>query len=979
MKTASVARLGHRASHLLAIFVLASVAQGAFARPVSAEEDSWSPRAPLPTPRRLLAAAVEKGVIYTFGGCGSPCFDPPLHTSTFEETRLEVFENGAWSVRRPIPAILFGAAAAAPGDGKIYVFGGFVTGGEAYEYTPQTDTWSRKAPMPTPRHGLAAVALNGKVYVLGGSNGSAATGALEVYDPALNSWRRLAPMPTPRVFLAAAAVNGKIYAIGGSPDCCGNSRTDVVEVYNPGSDSWRRAAPLPVALQVSAAAEVNGKIYVLGGFIPGSGVQGSTFEYDPVMDRWTSRSPMPEPRDQAPAVVLRGVVHVLGGSVDCHCHARATHDGYTPPPPPPPLTADLEIKKKSVPPGPVCPGETVHYTIRVTNLGPAAVSGATVTDDLEATGLQGIRWCRKPDCKPSHAGNLLDTVSLAANESVIYEAVGTVALTATGTIANTAEVHPPLSPGDSDSHNNSSMATNPIVPCSVSITKTANRSTAAPGDELVYQIAIRNLRSAPVQATVTDELAATGLTAIRWCRGAVCGAGNLAETVELPANGTVAYEVTGTVPCLCGKTRIDNRACVTVPGQPEVCDSSTVPILPAPGGDLELAVTGPGDLTDCGALPYTFTVTNRGPGIACGAVLQVQPPAGSAIVAISSPCAGLPCGLGDIGPGSRIEVTGTFSVPAGLRCPTAFSTTASVSACGGGAESAFETKVPCVLAVTKSDGRDTASPGDSILYAIGVKNQGCAAVSGAEVADAFPAGLENVLWCRGTDCTPPSLPAPLVPLMDTLDLPAGGTETYRAAGTVAPMFSGTLRNTVTVSPPGGAPVSATDETRVVPTPGLTAFCKRISGSPFEGGTITKIFVISNGGPAIQGDNPGPEFVDVLPPGLTLVGATASSGTVTTAANTVSWNGAIPVGGMVTVQIMASVDAGTLGMTICNGATTHFDADGDGVNESSRPTPAPCCFRVLQLPLIPSLSGPGLAVLALLLAALAFIRLRRRGA
>jgi hypothetical protein len=96
---------------------------------------------------------------------------------------------------------------------------------------------------------------------------------------------------------------------------------------------------------------------------------------------------------------------------------------------------------------------------------------------------------------------------------------------------------------------------------------------------------------------------------------------------------------------------------------------------------------------------------------------------------------------------------------------------------------------------------------------------------------------------------------------------------------------------------------------------------------------------------------------------------------------VSWNGSIPGGGTVTVQIMASIDAGTQGMRICNGATTFFDANGDGVNESSRPTPVPCCLEVLPpgaVPPIPSLSGPGLAALALLLSTLALVRLRRRG-
>ncbi|HEY4564678.1 MAG TPA: IPTL-CTERM sorting domain-containing protein, partial [Thermoanaerobaculia bacterium] len=133
------------------------------------------------------------------------------------------------------------------------------------------------------------------------------------------------------------------------------------------------------------------------------------------------------------------------------------------------------------------------------------------------------------------------------------------------------------------------------------------------------------------------------------------------------------------------------------------------------------------------------------------------------------------------------------------------------------------------------------------------------------------------------------------------------------------------------------------------------------------------------------DNPGDEFTDTLPAGLTLTGASATSGVAATSGNTATWNGAIPAGGSVTISITANIDPGTAGMTLCNQATIAYDADGDGTNESigfsddpDEPGPAdPCCFRVLFMKEIPALSGDGLAALALLLAGLAVLRLRRR--
>jgi uncharacterized repeat protein (TIGR01451 family) len=863
METAPSARRLCRVS-ASPLSILVGVALCALAGPALGQGDSWSRLDEMSVPRRLLAAAAEGGKIHTFGGCGSPCFAPPLHTSTFEETRVEVYDpklSNPWSVRKPIPAIVFGAAAAAV-KGKIYLFGGFVTGNTVLEYNPDDDSWAAKRPMPTLRHGLAAVTLDGKIYVLGGSSGSAPNDALEVYDPARDTWSRKAPMPTARVFLAAAAVNGRIYAIGGSPDCCGEGRTDTVEVYDPKADRWDRAASLPVALQVSAAAALGGRIYVLGGFIPGSGVQDLTFEYDPEANTWAARQPMPVKRDQAPAVVLGTRIHVLGGAVDCHCRALGDHEGYLPP--------DRDVPRS----------------------------------------------------------------------------------------------------------------------CRVTLEKDDGRKTLAPGDRALYEIKVRSNCSEPVRATVTDDLAATGLENVLWCRGAGCTPsieGRIRETISVPANGTVIYRAGGTVPCDCKRREIRNTAFVKVPGRPEISATDKDSIVPVPAGPVEVVLTRPGDVRDCDSIPFTATVTNPGPGTACGVVLQGPASAGFDPVSISPPCtAGFPCPLGDMAPGSTVAVTAIFKTRAGSLCGGTERITASVeSGCGSRDESAVETVIPCDLSITKTAETTPAVCGDSSLfYTIEVTNRSCGAVSKARVTDAFPPELAEVRWCRGEDCVPFRTENPLV---DTLDLPAGGKETYRATGLVPLLFLGSLENTASVSPPEGAPPdptpqddTATVETQIGFAPGVTICCQEVSGPPSEGETITKVFVLRNGGPAVQGDNPGPEFEDTLPAGLTLVGATASTGTISTVANTVSWNGTIGVGDAVMIEIMATIDAGTTGMILCNEGMVSFDADGDGTNESN--AAGECCFEVLpESPAaIPLLSEPGLAALALLLAAFALHRMKRRG-
>lgn len=118
--------------------------------------------------------------------------------------------------------------------------------------------------------------------------------------------------------------------------------------------------------------------------------------------------------------------------------------------------------------------------------------------------------------------------------------------------------------------------------------------------------------------------------------------------------------------------------------------------------------------------------------------------------------------------------------------------------------------------------------------------------------------------------------------------------------------------------------------------------KTASGTFVESGNVSYTVVLSNSGNGAQANNPGNEFTDALPAGLTLISASASSGTAvaTVATNTATWNGSIPAGGSVTITILASINTGTRGMTISNQGSIAYDADVNGTNESSALTDDP---------------------------------------
>ena len=90
----------------------------------------------------------------------------------------------------------------------------------------------RRTPMPTPRSGIAAAVLGGKILIFGGEATDGTFDAAEVYDPQADSWTSATPLPTARHGLGAAAVEGRVYVIAGGPTP-GGSVSALNEIFTP--------------------------------------------------------------------------------------------------------------------------------------------------------------------------------------------------------------------------------------------------------------------------------------------------------------------------------------------------------------------------------------------------------------------------------------------------------------------------------------------------------------------------------------------------------------------------------------------------------------------------------------------------------------------------------------------------------------------------------------------------------------------------
>jgi N-acetylneuraminic acid mutarotase len=210
-------------------------------------------------------------------------------------------------------------AAATVAEGKVYVLGGRVAGGNqpadtVLEYG-SSGSWETRKPLPEGRESGAAVCIDGRIFVAGGRSRSAVLARLDIYDPKTDTWTSGSPMSTPRYNHAAAAVGGKLYILGGAFfNPAGNAQElSSVEVYDPVADAWTLGPALPKPLQDAAVAVVKDRIYVIGGESAGTPDSAAVMILDTAKSRWLIGAPLHEARDGMGAAVIDGRIYVTGG------------------------------------------------------------------------------------------------------------------------------------------------------------------------------------------------------------------------------------------------------------------------------------------------------------------------------------------------------------------------------------------------------------------------------------------------------------------------------------------------------------------------------------------------------------------------------------------------------------------------------------------------------------------------------------------
>ena len=565
-----------------------------------------------------------------------------------------------------------------------------------------------------------------------------------------------------------------------------------------------------------------------------------------------------------------------------------------------PNSADLAVVKTVSDATPNV-GDTITFTVTVTNNGPNTAHNVKLTDSFPVSAELTYVGATPSQGSYSDGTGIWD--------------VGTVAVGATKTLTITATVNAPTTPGalpatqtntvkvtgvdepDPNPGNNTGTATETPLYADLAVTKTTSNVTPNVGESITYTITLTNNGTATATGVeVTDTLpdnvsylsasAASGTTFTPNSTGGVWAVPSIAPgeklTLTITVTATSAELKYNTVEITKSSTYDPNEGNNTAktPTDPNAADLVVSKTVDNPRPNVGDDVT------------FTIRLENLGPDTALSVVVAdaVAGLTGLQIVSATASAGAYDSGTGDWTVGSVLSgAVETLTIVATVLTPssgpalsqtntaTASSTTPDPNP-GNNTGTATETPLQADLAVFKTVSDPTPNVGDTIEFAIAVANYGPDTATEVVVNDLLPAGVTFVsyqasqgtyasgtgVWTVGTVTT---ADFPVLVITATVDRPVSGVP--------AP-----VTNTATVSGReyDPDPNNNTDTATETPQYADLEVVKQVSdATPNVGDTITYTITLSNLGADTA---TGVTLLDQLPAGLQFVSAQPSQGTYT---------------------------------------------------------------------------------------------------
>jgi uncharacterized repeat protein (TIGR01451 family) len=293
------------------------------------------------------------------------------------------------------------------------------------------------------------------------------------------------------------------------------------------------------------------------------------------------------------------------------------------------------------------PGQSIGYTLEVTNNGPSTVDSVTVNDAVPTTILNPVFTPLTGTYTPGTGA--WTGLNLVAGQSTTLTLQGTLAANTSGNLINTATVAPPMGVTDPNSSNNSSTDTDILIPTAdLSISKSDGRSAVNPGDTLTYTIKVTNNGPSAVSHALLTDSVPNDVMGVNWsctltsgngsCDDASGSGNTISTTLNLDPGATVTYTLQGTVQSTAPNPgTLTNTATIALPSgvtDPNLSNNSSTDsdAIPIPTGVVDLAITktdGQTQVIPGSPVTYNIEVTNHSPTVTVYGVkvTDILPPA----------------------------------------------------------------------------------------------------------------------------------------------------------------------------------------------------------------------------------------------------------------------------------------------------------------------------------------------------------------
>ncbi|HXH37995.1 MAG TPA: DUF11 domain-containing protein, partial [Thermoanaerobaculia bacterium] len=642
-------------------------------------------------------------------------------------------------------------------------------------------------------------------------------------------------------------------------------------------------------------------------------------------------------------------------------------------------SADVSIVKAITTPGPYFAGESITYTLTVTDNGASASTQLTVNDtptnmtitSVSSNDNAGNHHC---DSFPCTFGS-----PLANTHSVIITVMATI--NADGDFSNTATANG--NDFDPDPSNNTSTAGGTAGPTAdLGVIKTL--TTAAPyhvGDTISFNLHVTNNGPSAATNIIVHDLS-IGVD-VASMSGGGCSGTSISPTgngsnaqctiASLSSGASADVTVTGTI---LFPGAFQNNASVSTNDQidPDSSNnSSQVNAVAATSADISVvkSIVTAGPYHAGESITYTLTIHNNGPSASTQLTVTDTPTNMTITNSVSNDNAGnhhcdsLPCTFG-----SPLANTHTVivTVTATINAAGAFSNTATANGNDFDPNTANNTSTAGGTALPAADVSlvktlVTAGPftaGQSISYTIVVANAGPSTATNVQVTDT-PVNM-TITNVSGGGCA--ALPCTIASLASGANVTINVTATINAAGAFdnsatasAAEFDPNTNNNTDNTGNGGTTGAASID---------LAITKTAPAVPVVDTAFDYTLVVTNHGPATA---TGVIVTDPLPASFTLASAIATQGSCS-GTTTITCNlGTILNGASATITIHGTVS--TAGLLTNTATVSGNESDTVPANNTST-------VAVLVVEDVPALGGFGLMLLALSLAIAAAVVLSQRG-